>query len=173
MGEVFGKYRVSFAVLLVALIMVGELFFHHFELPAWPAFMVMVFFFLAHANPAEAKNILAGGAFGIVCAVLSRLTVENVGPALGDPFYAVLLFVAIFVTSIVLLKDAIPLLFNDYAFMFYLVSANIAKAAGVNLLAAAYPLTLLGVQLIGGTIFILGILLIKKILAPMAPEHHG
>ena len=42
-------------------------------------------------------------------------------------FPAQVLFVAIFVASIVLLKDTLPFLFNDYAFMFFIVSALAAK----------------------------------------------
>lgn len=84
----------------------------------WPAFMIMIFFFMAHMNIKEAPAILLGSAFGIFNLVLIVYWFGVTVPLLGgdmikytDPhtveamFLSKLIYVALFVALIVFLKD--------------------------------------------------------------------
>jgi hypothetical protein len=64
------KKNLIFGLLLVAFIMVSEIVLARLALPAWPAFMVMIFFFVAHEDITTAPKILIGGLAGISCVVL-------------------------------------------------------------------------------------------------------
>ncbi|HNY63987.1 MAG TPA: DUF1097 family protein [Deltaproteobacteria bacterium] len=160
MNKVLSARNVLFGFLLVGFIIVFELVFSHFDLPPWPAFMVMVFFFVAHENASLAPNILIGGLAGIACAVLVKEFIHLFGPYLGDEA-AKLTFIGLFVYAIVLLKDAIPYVFNSYAFMFFLVAALAGKVGNQN------PYIWMGVELVFGAIFIAGVLGITRIVDKM------
>jgi hypothetical protein len=162
MDKVFSKKNILFGFLLVAFIIVFEIILAHFALPAWPAFMVMIFFFTAHEDVRMAPNIIIGGLAGIACAILIKEFMHLLGPSLGLEA-AKLTFIGLFVYSIVLLKDAIPYVFNSYAFMFFLVAALAAKEPG-----HADPYVWMGIELIVGTVFIAGILGINRIVASLA-----
>lgn len=151
MAKVFTKRNILFGFLLVAFIIVFEIIMAQLLLPAWPAFMVMIFFFVAHEEIKQAPNILIGGLAGIFCVILLELFVDALKPVMGHEA-AKLLFIGLFVYAIVLLKDAIPYVFNSYAFMFFLVSAIAIKIPKAN------PYIWMGVELVIGGIFILGIL---------------
>ena len=155
MQKIFKKEKVTFGILLILLIIIAELAIHYFAIPGWPAFAVMVFFFLGHANKKIIKEILFGGVFGITCCVLSHNFNLLFGTITSD-FTAKVIFVCIFVFSIVLFKDVLPVIFNDYAFMFFLISS----------LAGAYnnPILIAGVELVGGSFLIAGVILIKGVL---------
>lgn len=45
--------NIIFLVLLLAIVMVGEFVMEGMHLPTWPAFIVMIFFFMAHMNMKE------------------------------------------------------------------------------------------------------------------------
>lgn len=169
MAKVFNKRNVLFGFLLVAFIIVSEIVLAHLKLPPWPAFMVMVFFFVVHEDVRLAPNILAGGLAGIICLVLAQMFGDAFGHLIGAEA-AKLTFVAVFVYSIVLLKDAIPYVFNSYAFMFFLISALAAKGPDQN------PFLWMGIELVGGGIFIGGVLVISRavnsILKQGAPPSH-
>jgi hypothetical protein len=151
MAKVFTKRNILFGFLLVTFIIVFEIILARLLLPAWPAFMVMIFFFVVHEDIKQALNILIGGLAGIFCVILLQLFVEALNPVIGHEA-AKLLFIGLFVYAIVLLKDAIPYVFNSYAFMFFLVSAISMQIPKAN------PYIWMGVELVIGGIFILGIL---------------
>ena len=216
--SVFNKINVIFLVLLLVLIMAGELILEPMHYDIWPAFMIMIFFFMAHMNIKEAPEILLGSAFGLFNLVLIvywfGLTVPFLGGDMAkytDPhtveamFLSKLIYIALFVALIVFLKDVIPWVFNNYAFMCFTVSAAVAggntaaavaaktvagyangiAAAGANpaaiaamkaatdkAIAATVPVTnvyqWIGIELIGGAIFIVGIYGINKLLGKIA-----
>ena len=163
MEKVFTKKGILFGFLLVAFIIVFEIILARLSLPAWPAFMVMIFFFVVHEDTKQAPNILIGGLAGIVCVVLCIIFIEALQPAMGHEA-AKLLFIGLFVYSIVLLQDAIPYAFNSYAFMFFLVAALARPTAKVA------PIVWMGVELIAGGIFIVGILGINRLVAAILKE---
>jgi hypothetical protein len=102
-----------------------------------------------------APNILIGGLAGIVCVVLIDQFKLAAVPYLGEEA-AKLAFIGLFVYSIVLFKDAVPYVFNSYAFMFFLVAALAGGAKGK-------PWTWMGVELVFGGIFIAGVLGIARL----------
>ena len=87
---------------------------------------------------------------GIVCAVLIGIFIDVLKPVMNHEA-AKLLFIGLFVYAIVLLKDTIPWVFNSFAFMFFLVSSIALQATNAN------PYVWMGVELVVGVIFILGI----------------
>ena len=156
MKKVFTKRSIFFGFLLMAFIIVFEIIMARLDLPAWPAFMVMIFFFIAHEDIKQAPSILIGGLAGILCVILIGMFVDALKPVMGHEA-AKLIFIGLFVYAIILLKDAIPYVFNSYAFMFFLVSAIATQTPKVN------PYVCMGVELVIGGIFILGILGINRL----------
>jgi hypothetical protein len=77
---------------------------------------------------------------------------------------AKLTYVLIFVYLIVALGEIVPIIFNNYAFMFFLVSGVAVKAPEPNVYVW------MGVELIGGAIFIAAILGIMKIMGFLAAK---
>jgi hypothetical protein len=166
MDKVFSKKSILFGFLLVAFIIVFEIILARLGLPAWPAFMVMIFFFVVHEDVSLAPNILIGGLSGIVCVVLIREFMHFFGPSIGDEA-AKLTFIGLFVYAIVLLKDALPYVFNSYAFMFFLVAAIASKEPGQS------PYVWMAVELVVGAVFIAGILGINRVVAAVLAEGEG
>ena len=163
MGKIFTKKSILFGFLLVAFIIIFEIILAALSLPAWPAFMVLIFFFVVHEDIQQAPNILIGGLAGILCMVLSEIFIEALMPVMEHEA-AKLLFIGLFVYAIVLLKDAIPYVFNSYAFMFFLVSAIAQPSAKVS------PFVWMGIELVVGLIFVLGILGINRIVSAILKE---
>jgi len=92
----FNRQRLVFGLYLLVLIAVAELVAGRFELPAWPAFMAMIFFFVDHMDPRKA-------------------------PLIGMEF-ARLVYILAIVYAIVAFGEMAPMLFNNYAFMFLTVT---------------------------------------------------
>lgn len=166
MGKVFTSRGVLFGFVLVAFIIVFEIVLARLRLPAWPAFMVMIFFFVVHEDIRQSPHILVGGFTGIVCAVLIDDFMRMFGPSVGMEA-AKLTFIGLFVYAIVLLKDALPYVFNSYAFMFFLVSALAAKQPDAD------PYVWMGVELIVGSIFIAGIVCIDRLVTSLLGGEGG
>ena len=76
----FQKDRLIFGGLLLALIAIGEIVLHELYLPAWPVFVVMLFFFLAHMDRKVAPNIIIGALAGIGCTMLAKPVVGALAP---------------------------------------------------------------------------------------------
>jgi len=150
MSKIFTKRNILFGFLLVAFIIIFEIIMARLSLPAWPAFMIMIFFFVVREDLKQAPHILIGGLMGIVCAVLIGIFIDVLKPVMTHEA-AKLLFIGLFVYAIVLLKDAIAWVFNSFAFMFFLVSSIALQGPNAN------PYAWMGVELIVGVIFILGI----------------
>jgi len=158
----FSSHSVLFGFLLVAFIIVFEILLAYLKLPAWPAFMVMICFFIAHEDTKQVPAILIGGLAGLLCVILSHAFIAALKPAIGGET-AKLLFIGLFVYAIVLFKDVIPAIFNSYAFLFFLVGSLAARASGFN------PAVWVAVEFIVGGLFIVGILGINKV-AGNAPK---
>ncbi len=150
MEKIFTKRGFLFGFLLVAFVIAFEIILARLSLPAWPAFMVMICFFIVHEDTKQAPNILIGGLMGIFCVVLCGMFID----ALQQ-----LLFIGLFVYAIVLLQHALPYAFNSFAFMFFLVSAVALPTAKVS------PYVWMAEEIIVGGIFIAGILGMNKLVA--------
>lgn len=158
MDKIFNKQKLLTGILLVGFIVVLEWLLHHFQLPTWPVFMVMVLMFLKHQDPKETPNILVGGAFGIANLIILKLWMGLTAPSLGL-WESSIAYVAIFVFCIVLFMDVLPILFNSHAFMYFLVAAVAAAAPAPN------PVLWIGCEIIGGLVVVGGLMVINKVIA--------
>jgi hypothetical protein len=157
------KNRLIFGLFLIILIAIGEIIFHVLHVPAWPAFLIMIFFFMAHMDKKQAPNMLVGGAFGILMIIAAKIIVTSLVGAGLDQFVSFLIFVLVFVYCIVALGEILPILFNNYAFMALLFTATYMQTPNPQ-----NPFVLTAILLIGGGIFIIGILGIVKLLMKLA-----
>ncbi|MFY9396859.1 MAG: hypothetical protein WAR22_00685 [Desulfomonilia bacterium] len=163
MNRVFTRRNIVFGLLLVSFIIVFEIVLARLGLPAWPAFMVMVCFFVEHENPGTALNILIGGFCGIFCVVLLGLF-ESVFSAYLGAEAAKLTFIGLFVYSIVLFKDFLPQVFNSFAFLFFLAASIASRTSNPQ------PFVWMGTELVVGGIFIAGVLGIGRLTAAILGE---
>ena len=117
----FNRQRLVFGLYLLVLIAAAELVAGHFKLPAWPAFMAMIFFFVEHMDVKKAPHILVGGVFGIACILLAKPIVGALAPLLGVEM-ATLAYILGIVYAIVAFGEMAPMFFNNYAFMYLTVT---------------------------------------------------
>lgn len=160
--------RLIFGGYLLGLIAVAEIVIGHFKLPAWPAFMAMIFFFVEHMDIKKASHILLGGMFGIALVIAAKIMVTALAPMMGLEL-AKLTFVLVIVYAIVALGEMLPALFNNYCFMYLTVSGVAAQAGEPN------PLLWMVMCGVGGAALIGGVVLIGKWMARgaelPAPSH--
>jgi hypothetical protein len=162
--------RLVFGAFLLVLIVIGQIIFTHFHLPGWPAYMIMILFFIEHMDVKKVLPILAGGLFGIVCIILFKLFLDALAPVIGKEI-SIIFFICIFVYAIVAFGEMIPMVLNNYAFMFFTVSAGVATVLATMKEPKAFPLVeVMGVELIGGGLFIAGIIGIMKLLMALAKK---
>lgn len=171
--------RLLFGVFLLVLIVIGEIVLHTFHLPGWPAFMVMIFFFVEHMDVKKVPEILVGGLFGLLSVVLAGIVIPALAPSMGV-FPATILFVVVAVYAIVAFGEVLPIVFNNYAFMYLTVGAAVAKTQGIlaaleakvpgleTTLGPPNPFIWIAIELVGGAIFIAGIIGILKIMGFLA-----
>jgi hypothetical protein len=157
------KDRLIFGVFLIIVVALVEIISGKLGFPAWPAFMVMIFFFEAHMDIKKAPHILVGGLFGIVNIILIKMFLGATAASMGLEL-AMLVYVIVFVYLIVALGEVVSIVFNNYAFMFFLVAAVAAKTPAPNVFVW------MGVEVVGGALVIAAILGIMKIMGSLAPK---
>jgi len=160
----FDRQRLVFGLHLLVLIAAAVLITGHLELPAWPAFMAMVFFFVEDMDVKKVPHILVGGMFGIGCILLAAPTIGALAPVIGVE-YATLVYILGVVYAIVALGEMVPLLFNNFAFM-YLTVTGIAVQ-----LPAPNPYLWMAITGIGGALLIAGVVGIGKLMGTPATTH--
>ena len=161
MNNCFSRYNIVYGVLLVALIMVAEAAVYYLKLPAWPMMAPLVLFFLGHLDTKNVPAIFVGGLVGIACSVLIVPFAVLLAPVLGS-FVPKLIFIGLFVFAIVLFKDAIPVVFNSYAFMIFMMAAMVHGTTAPSILAV--------IMLLGGGFVIGGTVIIHRKLEPIKPQ---
>jgi hypothetical protein len=157
------KDRLIFGVFLIIVVALVEIISGKLGFPAWPAFMVMIFFFEAHMDIKKAPHILVGGLFGIVNIILIKMFLGATAASMGLEL-AMLVYVIVFVYLIVALGEVVSIVFNNYAFMFFLVAAVAAKGPAPNVFVW------MGVEVVGGALVIAAILGITKIMGSLAAK---
>lgn len=155
------RNRLIFGVFLVILVAIAFVILGHFKIPSWPAFLVMICFFETHMDKKKIPNILAGGLFGMANLIIIKYWVQFLAPYIGIEV-SVLLYMLIFIYAIIGLGESVPILLNNYAFLFFTVVGVVYRLPDFNLFL------LMGVQVVGGAIFIAAILGIIKIVTIMA-----
>jgi len=159
----FDRQRLIFGLYLLVLIAAFELVTGHLHLPPWPAFIAMIFFFAEHMDPKKAPHILVGGAAGIACILLARPIIGALAPFAGIEL-ARLGFILLVVYAIVAFGEMVPVIFNNYAFMYLTVTGVAVQLPNPN------PFLWMAVTLVGGALLIAGVIAIGKLMAPRAAE---
>jgi hypothetical protein len=160
----FDRTRLIFGLYLLVLIAAFELLIGHFKLPGWPAFLAMIFFFVEHMDPKKATHIIAGGVFGIALILLAKPIIGLLAPIMGVELGG-LAFVLILVYAIVAFGEMVPLLFNNYAFMYLTVTGVAAQQPNPN------PFLWMAIAAVGGTALIAGVIGIGRLMmAQAAPK---
>ena len=154
----FNRQRLLFGLYLLVLIAVAELAAGYLRVPAWPAFMAMIFFFVEHMNPKKAPDILVGGIAGIACILLAGPIIGALAPLTGFEI-ARLVYILGIVYAIVAFGEMLPLVFNNYAFM-YLTVTGLAMH-----LPEPQPLLWMAVAGLGGGLLIAGVLGIVRFMS--------
>ncbi|WP_269477614.1 hypothetical protein [Hominibacterium faecale] len=161
--RIFTKQKLIKLAFTLLVILAAEYTLEILGFPAWPAMMCMVLFFVNHQDTKSAVPILAGGAFGILNAFIIEQWHKLVVPLLGGDihdyaadalFQSKIIYVLIFVSCIILMKDVAGSVFNSYAFMFFLVAA-LALNGHLSTMPATNIFMWLGVELIGGGFIVL------------------
>jgi hypothetical protein len=154
----FNRQRLVFGLYLLVLIAIADLLAEHFHLPAWPAFMAMIFFFVEHMDPKKAPDILVGSVFGIACILLAAPVVGALTPLVGFEL-ARLAYILGIVYAIVAFGEMLPMVFNNYAFMFLTVTGLAMQTPQPR------PFVWMAVAGAGGALLIGGVILIGKVMA--------
>jgi hypothetical protein len=155
------KQRLVFGLYLLVLIAVAEIAMGHLKLPAWPAFLAMIFFFVEHMDVKKVPHIVVGGAFGIGLILTATPIIGALAPVIGMELGR-LVFILGLVFLIILLGETLPMLFNNYAFMSLTVTGIAVQLPNPN------PLLWMAIALVGGSLLIAGVVGILKLMAPSA-----
>jgi hypothetical protein len=155
------KQRLVFGVFLLVLIAAFEIVTGKLHLPAWPAFLAMIFFFVEQMNPKKAPHILLGGAFGVAAILAAGPMIGALAPVMGVEL-ARLAFILVAVYAIVAFGEMVPILFNNYAFMSLTVTGLAVQLPNPN------PFLWMAMGVVGGALLIGGVVLIGRIMMAMA-----
>ena len=157
------RRRLLFGLYLIVLVAVAELVTGYLKVPAWPAFVALVLFFIEHMNVKRVSAILIGALVGIAMILVAPAAVALFARALG-PEWGRLAYILLAVYLIVALGEMLPLMFNSFAFM-YLTIGGLA-------LATPHPNPYLWavIAAAGGGVLIAGAVLIEKMVGLHSPQ---
>ena len=149
----FNRHRLILGLCVLALIVITEFVTHYLKLPAWPAYVAWVLFFVEHMNPKRAPHVLIGAATGIGLVILAPLAIGWLAHLIGAD-WGRLLYILAAVYAIFAFGEMIPLVLNSHTFMFFTVAGLALATPNPNpwlwLLVEAAGAGLL----IGATIFV-------------------
>ena len=103
--------------ILVTIEILGRFNIHQ----VWPAALVVLFFFLGHADTKNIPNIFVGGVAGLLLAAALPLCVKFLVPMLGLKA-SIYVVVGVMVFFIVALGDLLHIVFNDYNFAYFTIA---------------------------------------------------
>ncbi|OLE34582.1 MAG: hypothetical protein AUG47_00840 [Alphaproteobacteria bacterium 13_1_20CM_3_64_12] len=152
----FNRRRLILGLYVLALIVITELVTAHLRLPAWPAFVAWVLFFGEHMSPKRAPHILIGAAAGIGLVMLAPIVIGLLAHLSGAE-WGRLIYILAAVYAIFAFGEMIPLVLNNYTFMFFTVAGLALAAPNPNpqlwlLMAAAGGGLLIGATIVIGRI---------------------
>lgn len=158
----FDRQRLIFGLFVLLFIVVTELVTARFKLPAWPAYVAWVLFFIEQMNARKAPHILVGAAAGIGLVLLAPLAIGLLAPMLGLE-WGRLLYILLAVYAIVAFGEVVPLVLNNYAFLYFTVGGVALQAPDAN------PVVWLIMGLVGGGLLIAGTMAAGKIMGAVIP----
>ncbi|NLG32657.1 MAG: hypothetical protein GX550_03970 [Syntrophomonadaceae bacterium] len=150
------KTSLIFIFLLLLVIYLSGVVFHHLEMPSWPAMIPMVLFLVYHMEEKHIPHIMGGSVFGIAQIFFITAFVKATYPVLGLNG-AKEIYILVLVFLIFLLREVIPWFFNNQCFLLFIITGAVNAMPGVN------HLQNLLICLIGGSILIGLVVGIKKI----------
>ncbi len=153
------KQRLIFGLYLLVPIAAAEMVSLHFKLPAWPAFLAMIFFFLGEMDVKKVPEILIGGFFGIAFILLAAPIIGALAPSMGLEL-ATTVFVLILVFAIIVLGEALPKVFNNYAFTYLTVTGVAVKVTETK----PNPFLWMAIGVVGGALLIASVIGIGKLM---------
>ena len=157
----FDRQRLIFGLYLLVLIVAFEVVAGQLHVPAWPAFMAMIFFFVEQMDVKKAVHILVGGVFGIGCILLAKPIIGALAPLIGLEG-ARLAFIVILVYAIVAFGEMLPAIFNNYAFMYLTVTGIAVMQPNPN------PFLWMAITAVGGALLIGGVVGIVRLMTMQA-----
>ena len=102
------RQRLIFGLFLLVLIAASQLIAGHLGVPAWPAFMAMIFFFLGDMDVKKIPHVLLGGVAGIAAILLFTPVIGALAPVMGVEL-AALALVLVLVSGIVVFGEMAPM----------------------------------------------------------------
>jgi hypothetical protein len=160
----FNRRRLILGLYVLALIVITELVTGYLKLPAWPAFVAWVLFFVEHMNPKRSPHILIGAAAGIGLVMLAPTAIGLLAHLIGAE-WGRLIYILAAVYAIFALGEMIPLVLNSHTFMLFTVAGLALAAPHPN-----PPLWLL-MEAAGGGLLIGATIVVGRIIgAPSAAE---
>lgn len=115
------RRRLILGLCVLAFIVITELVTHYLQLPAWPAYVAWVLFFVEHMNPKGAPHILIGAAAGIGLVILAPSAIGLLAHLIGAD-WGRLIYILAAVYAIFALGEMIPLVLNSHTFMLFTVA---------------------------------------------------
>ena len=127
----FNGHRLILGLFILAFIVVTELVTSRYKLPAWPAYVGWILFFIEHFNVRRVPAILLGAVVGIGFILLAPAAIGLLARALGVE-WGRLVYILAAVYTIVALGEIVPWLLNNYTFLFFTVSGLALGAPNPN-----------------------------------------
>jgi hypothetical protein len=160
----FNRRRLILGLYVLALIVITELVTHHLKLPAWPAYVAWVLFFVEHMNPKRAPHILIGAGAGIGLVILAPSVIGLLAHFIGAD-WARLIYILAAVYAIFALGEMIPLVLNSHTFMLFTVAGLALATPHPN------PQLWLLMEVAGGGLLIGATIVVGRLIgAPTAAE---
>jgi hypothetical protein len=158
----FNRRRLVFGLYLIILIAIAELLTGYLKLPAWPAFVALVLFFIEHMELKRAPAILVGALVGVALVLLAPAVIGVFARLLGAE-WARLAYILLAVYLIVALGEMLPLMFNSFAFMYLTICGLALQTPNPN------PYLWAAMAVVGGALLIGGAVLIERMVGLHAP----
>lgn len=118
-------------IVCLGVFIIGALGIH----ATWPAFFIMISFFISGADVKNLPNIFIGCITGLILAFLLLIAATPTMTVLGATL-GLLVLVWIIVFTIVFGKEFVPQAFNDYAFVYFTIALIFAAEAATMTPAA-------------------------------------
>jgi hypothetical protein len=158
----FNRQNLIFGIYLLVPVALAVYVTDHLKLPAWPAFMCMIFFFVEHMDVKKASHIVVGAVAGLGGIALFASALGVLSPLMGlEP--GKIFYILALVYAIVAFGEMLPIVFNAYAFMFFTVGGLALEAPEPN------PYLWMAMATVGGALLIGSVVLINKIMGAPHP----